>query len=85
MTTPSHPDRPAGNGQAGRADQAHHAKAAGASMAALMEEAQALKELLHEAHGRASRLLVALKRNRAQSKLVQHTMATLRQLHQIDP
>ena len=54
------------------------------TLAALIAEAQSLKEYLHEGYARASRLAVALKRHRQQSRLVASTLASLRQLQQIE-
>lgn len=51
---------------------------------ALIAEAEALKEALRAVYGRSDRLLVALKRHRKQSKLVQTTLASLRQLQSIE-
>ena len=56
----------------------------GKGLGALIQEAQALKDALRDAYGRSNRLLVALKRHRKQSKLVQTTLASLRQLQQIE-
>jgi hypothetical protein len=50
----------------------------------LMEEAQALKEALRDAYGRASRLVVALQRQRKHSKLLASTLTSLRQLQHLD-
>lgn len=47
-------------------------------------EAQALKDVLRDCYNQASRFVAALKRQRKQSKLVQNTIASLRQLQQID-
>jgi hypothetical protein len=58
--------------------------AGGVGIAALIAEAEALKEVMHAATGRASRLVIALRRHRKQSRLVQTTLASLKQLHQID-
>jgi hypothetical protein len=46
-------------------------------------EAQALMTMLHDSYKQASRLVTAMKRQRRQSKLVQSTIASLRQLQQI--
>jgi hypothetical protein len=51
----------------------------------LIEEAEALKGVLHDAYGRAARLVAALRRQRKQSRLMASTLASLRQLQQIDP
>jgi hypothetical protein len=56
----------------------------GTSLGALIEEAQALKDVLHDAYGRTARLVAALRRHHKQSKLVQSTLASLRQLQPID-
>ncbi len=50
----------------------------------MMEEAQALKEVLRDAYGRASRLVVALQRQRKHTKLLQTTLTSLRQLQHLD-
>ena len=57
----------------------------GSAAGALIEEAEALRDALRDAHGRAARLVAALKRQRKQSKLVQHTLASLKQLQQLAP
>jgi len=49
----------------------------------VIAEAQALKDTLRDAYGRANRLVAALKHQRKQSKLVQTTLASLKQLQQI--
>lgn len=54
------------------------------SLGSLMQETQALKELLRDGFTRSHRLLAALKRHNRQSRIVQSTLASLRQLHQID-
>ena len=51
---------------------------------ALIAEADSIKELLRDVYARSSRLVIALRRQRKQSKLVQTTLASLRQLQQID-
>jgi hypothetical protein len=50
----------------------------------VVAEAQALKDVLRQCFKQASSFLAALKRQRKQSKLMQSTIATLRQLQQID-
>lgn len=85
MTTP--PDNGHGNGPAApRRDGAatEDPTPNGTSLGALIAEAQALKDALYEAYGRTARLVAALKRHRKQSKLVSTTLASLRQLQQID-
>jgi len=54
------------------------------SLVDLVEEAEALKALLREGYTRASKLIVALKRQRQQNKLLASTMSALRQLRQIE-
>ena len=56
-------------------------RAAGpASLAALIQEAEALHEALADARARAGRLIVALRRHRRRERLVAATLASLRQL-----
>jgi hypothetical protein len=50
----------------------------------LLDEAQALQRSLREAGGRAARLAAALRRHRRRSKLVQSTLASLKQLPLIE-
>jgi len=50
----------------------------------LIAEAHALRDYLHDGYARASRLCVAIKRQRKQSRLVQSTLASLRQLQTIE-
>ena len=78
---------PAANGSAkGRGARADDVPAPhdGAGSGGLMEEAQALKEALRDAYGRASRLVVALQRQRKHSKLLATTLTSLRQLQHLD-
>jgi hypothetical protein len=49
-------------------------------LAAAIAEADALRALLHDASGRASRLLTGLKQQRRQSRAVVAAMEALRQL-----
>jgi hypothetical protein len=53
-------------------------------LGALIAEAHAVRDFLHDGYARASRLCVSLKRHRKQSKLVTTTLASLRQLQQIE-
>jgi hypothetical protein len=80
MTTPA-----VNGGAKGRSPRADKVPAqrdsAGGS---LMEEAQALKEALRDAYGRASRLVIALQRQRKHSKLLATTLTSLRQLQHLD-
>lgn len=50
----------------------------------IIAEAQALKDVLRESYQQANRLVAAIKRQRKQSKLMQSTLASLRQLQQIE-
>ncbi len=83
MTSPRNETQERSNGQAEpqtvAANDASHARAG-----SVIEEAQALKDALHDAYGRASRLVAALKAQRRQSRIVASTLASLRQLQQID-
>jgi len=56
-----------------------------AGLDALVEEAEAVRSLLREAHGRLGRLVAALKEQRKQSRAVQAAVASLRQLRQLNP
>jgi hypothetical protein len=60
------------------------APANGSGFAALIAEAQALREALRQACTRAGHLVTSLKRQRRQSKLAVAALASLRQLQQID-
>ena len=57
----------------------------GTGLGALVEEAQALKQALHDAYGRSARLVAALKRQKKQSRLMASTLASLRQLQRLHP
>jgi hypothetical protein len=72
------PSAPADNGGAERTP-------AGNAPDVLLEEAQAPYGVLREALGRVNQLMTALKLERRQRRLVQSTLASLRQLHQIRP
>jgi hypothetical protein len=50
------------------------------SLAAAIAEAEALRAVLHDASGRASRLLAGLKQQRRQSRAVVAALEALRQL-----
>jgi hypothetical protein len=56
-----------------------------AGIAALAEEAEAVRAMFREAHGRLGRLVAALKEQRKQSRAVQAAVASLRQLQQLNP
>ena len=50
----------------------------------LLRDAESLKTTLREAHAKVSSLIAALKRQRRQSRLVQTTLASLKQLQTLD-
>ena len=54
------------------------------SFSALVAEAEAIRDVLRDAYARSSRLVVALRRQRKQSKIVRETLANLRQLQTIE-
>ena len=54
----------------------------GTDLGALVEEAQALRVVLHDSCRRSARLVAALKRQKKQSRLMASTLAGLRQLQQ---
>ena len=54
------------------------------SLGTVLREAEAVKSSLRDAHGQVSRLIAALKRHRRQSKLVQSTLASLKQLQSLE-
>lgn len=54
------------------------------SFSTVLREAEGVKSSLREAHSQVSRLIAALKRQRRQSKLVQSTLASLKQLQTLD-
>jgi len=59
-------------------------KAKNTGLAALIEEADALKGAMRELCSRSHRLVVALKRHRKQNRLVQTSLKALKDLQQID-
>lgn len=59
-------------------------KGGGTGLGSLIAEAQSLKEALHDAYSRSRRLLAALKRQKKQQKLMATTLASLKQLQQIE-
>ena len=54
------------------------------SFGTVLGEAEAVKTSLREAHSRVSRLIIALKRHRQQSKLMRSTLESLKQLKALD-
>ena len=59
-------------------------KASNGTLAALVDEAEALQDDLRRAYTRTHHLLAAIKKHRRQNQLVQSTLTSLRQLQQID-
>lgn len=59
-------------------------KSKSTGLAALIEEADALKGVLREICSRSHKLVVSLKRHRKQSRLVQHSLKALKELQQIE-
>ena len=55
----------------------------GSAINALIEEVTALKAVQRDAFARTNQLLSAIKRHRSQSRKVQSTLASLRQLQQV--
>ncbi len=53
-------------------------------LAAVLREAEAVQVALRESHTRVSHLIAALKRHRRQSKLMQSTLASIKQLQQLE-
>jgi len=70
--------------QRGGSDDGNATNGNGTGLGALIAEAQSLKEVLHDAYGRTARLVAALKRHKRQSRLMASTLASLRQLQQIE-
>ena len=56
----------------------------GTSLAALIQEAEALHATLADAKSRTARLISGLRRHRKQSRLVNETLKSLRQLRLVD-
>jgi hypothetical protein len=54
------------------------------SFGTVLREAEAVKTSLRDAHGQVGRLITALKRHRRQSKLVQTTLASHKQLQSLE-
>jgi hypothetical protein len=72
---PEDPIQPGTNG---------HAAPNGTGFGNLLAEAQELQQALRDALGRTNRLLAALKQHRQQVRAVRSTLASLRQLQQVD-
>ena len=56
----------------------------GTSLAALMQEAESLHAALADAKSRTARLIAGLRRQRKQSRLVNETLKSLRQLKLVE-
>lgn len=56
----------------------------GGGFAAILEQAEAVKTSLHDAHSQINHLIASLKRHRRQSKLMQTTLASLKQLQTLE-
>jgi hypothetical protein len=56
----------------------------GTTLAALIQEAEALHSILGEAKSRTARLIAGLRRHRKHSRLVQETLKSLRQLRLVE-
>ena len=56
----------------------------GTSLAALIQEAEALHATLADAKSRTARLIAGLRRHRKQSRLVNETLKSLRQLRLVE-
>ncbi len=75
-----------GNGHVTPAEQtAKGLVPSNSSFAALIQEAEALREATRDTYARVSRLLMALKRHKKQSRLMATTLANLRQLEHLQP
>ena len=61
-----------------------HGKHDEVDLAALIDQAEALRSTLRATVAQTSELLVGLKRQRKQTSLVRSTLASLRQLQQLD-
>ncbi len=75
--------KPSANGSAKR-DAVSPPPPGTTGLSSVIEEAQALKEVLRDAYRRTSRLVAALQRQRKHSKLFQTALTSLRQLEHLD-
>lgn len=71
------------NGDAQTANRTRRRKAKSTGLAALIEEAEALKKALHDAYARSHLLLRATKRQRKQTQIVQSTLRNLKELQAV--
>lgn len=72
------------NGSVPPAREASEPSDQSTSFGTVLREAEAVKTTLRDAHGQVSRLITALKRHRRQSRLVQSTLASLKQLQTLE-
>lgn len=85
VTVPTPHQNVSANGHAGKpANTVGAPPPNGGGLGALINEAQSLKETLRDAYTRSNQLVAALKRHRKSSKLMQSTLASLRQLQKIE-
>jgi hypothetical protein len=76
---------PSGAGGNGAHDKSNTTQPANSSgINALIEEAEAIKTILRDAYDRTAHLLAGLKRQRKESQVVRNTLASLRQLQQLE-
>ena len=72
------------NGSALTVTEPHVSADQSTSFGTVLHEAESVKASLREAHSQVGRLIAALKRHRRQSKLVQSTLSSLRQLQTLE-
>ena len=72
------------NGSAPPAEDPHEPADQSSSFGTVLREAEAVKTSLREVHTQVGRLIAALKRHRRQSKLMQSTLASLKQLQTLE-
>ena len=72
------------NGSAPPAEEPHEPADQSSSFGTVLREAEAVKTSLRDAHTHVGRLIAALKRHRRQSKLMQSTLASLKQLQTLE-
>jgi hypothetical protein len=75
---------PSSNGSVSASVEPTEAGDQSTSFVSVLREAEAVKTSLRAAHSQVSRLIVALKRHRRQTKLMQTTLASLRQLQSLE-
>ena len=72
----------AGNGHAD-SGHAEETQANGSSSQSLLAEAQEMRNALHDAYMKSTRLVTAVKRHTKRTRLVASTLSSLRQLQKI--